>query len=306
MNSRLNIIAVENRKPPSPPPKTRREEIQAYFENEWHQNPEQFNPLRHCLEEERINRTLAFLTEHLPLEGNLKIADLGCGQGILSKKIHKIRAGLEIHAIDIAKSALESLEKEKNIQTIHACLPSTPLKDSFYDCVVSTEVIAWLLPRDHRLYFNELSRIAKKEGFIVCSTRLDLHTDYPLEHFASLVETEIEILSWKFSYHRLYIHLKKILEYPNIFKYASKNSDFRDKFFEKKEGLSRWWFRMNSTKILGVFWGMISLLSQPILNWVKKSRRLLLILEKITRIFFQEKGISHVLFIGKKKSLNIS
>jgi len=55
-------------------------------------------------------------------------------------------------------------------------------------------------------------RLCTEEGSIVCSTQIDIHSDDAFSLFASLMETEIIIEEWQFSYHRIYIRTLEILK----------------------------------------------------------------------------------------------
>jgi hypothetical protein len=59
-NNPLTIISVTPPSPqkmPLPSRLTRRRELQAKFERLWLLEPEQFNPLRNCMQRERLERT---------------------------------------------------------------------------------------------------------------------------------------------------------------------------------------------------------------------------------------------------------
>lgn len=302
--NRLQIIAVEKKDPSSQKSsrtKTSREEIQARFERMWRQNPNQFDPLRNCAEKERLKRTFLLIQKYISLKEK-KIADLGCGAGILSQTLNE--AGGVIEAIDVATMALEKIhEKALPIKTIQDCLPSTLLKDDAYDVVICTDVIAYLPEKDHRLFFNELARLVKKDGYVVCSTPIDLNSEDALQGFASLAQTEIEFLDWIVSYHRLYIALKRFFEAPTDFFHASRNVEFRNSKLAERNSFANWWFKINSTSFLSLFWKMIAFGFNPIARFIKDNRLFMLILEKISRFLYGDAAISHAIFIGKRRLL---
>lgn len=249
-NNPLQIIEVHQGPPiQEKPPSKRisREEIRACFERKWLQNPEKFNPLRNIKERERIARTMEFIQDHLQLK-NLKAVDLGCGYGELTKRLS--RAGAIVDAVDVASNALVKIDNLglQKVKTIQDCLPATFLEDEAYDLVLCTDVIALLEEKNFRLLFSELSRLVKKDGYIVCSTPIDINSDDALPRFANLAQTEFTILDWKFSYHRIYISLK---------------------------------------------------------NWLGggQNRRFLLIMEQLSKVLYGDAGISHAIFIAKRRPL---
>lgn len=259
MNERLNIITddhPENEKRASFTKRrsdTERTETQARFERLWLIDPEQFNPDRSLLESVRIERTKAFLDD---LPAVKTCVDLGSGYGVLG--LFMAEKGCEVTAVDIAKNALNRLVGLKGITTSQDYIPNTNLQDNSFDLVLSTDLIAFLNKHEYRLYVSELVRLCKQDGIIVCSTPIDIHSDDALHLFVSLMETEIIIDDWCFSYHRLYIRLLEIL---------------------KKLRLT------------------------PLMKILRDSKAFLNCCEKISKAIWQNEGISHAIFRGRKKPL---
>lgn len=195
---------------------TRRQEFQARFDRMWLLDPKQFDPTRNSRERERVERTLHLLLRHIHLEGK-RVADLGCGSGYISRRIASYKA--DVDAVDISGKALKHLQTEDTAH-IKACqdfVPSTTLQDDHYDLVISTELIAYLPEELFRLYFSELSRLVKPDGWIVCSTSIDISTDEGEHRFISLAETEIVIHECLYSYHRFTILLTDFFKAPSHF-----------------------------------------------------------------------------------------
>ncbi|MCB1112467.1 MAG: class I SAM-dependent methyltransferase [Chlamydiales bacterium] len=231
-----------------------RQEVQARFERLWLDDPEQFNPQRNCMERERIQRTRDLILAYVNPQGK-KTGDLGCGYGALSLLLQKMGASVE--SIDIAANALKRLEG-KGLELKQDFLPKTLVEDSYYDLVICTDVIGDVAPKVYRHFFAELARVVKDEGYVVCSTALDIDTDDALQRFAELAETELIVTDWSLSYHALYIRLKRFCRYLPL------------------KGLH---------------------------SWLDQSKKVLLFLEKITRLFWSETGMSHAIFIAKRKPL---
>lgn len=324
-NHRLNIIDVSNPNPnpdlnPKPtdpsnsnsnnetstkssnPRRARREEAKAKFERLWLLDPEQFNPMRNALQRERLNRTWTLMREYFSA-ANLIIADLGCGGGDLSAKLAE--EGAHVDAIDIANNALKVLQT-KNIQNITGSqdyVPNTMLKDEAYDVVISTEVIAFLHPDQYRLFTSELARIMRSKAFVVCSTEIDIHSDDALHRFADIAETEFEVEKWIFSYHALYIHLLNFMSAPSRFAKAWRDKEYRQKELKDRVSVQHWWFKVNSTAIPATLWRVVQYMMNPLLNYIRQSNRILIGLENVCRFIWSESGISHAIFIGKRRSL---
>ena len=202
---------------------------------------EQWKPLENdSVEVERINRTCQLIKKCLDLKGKV-VADLGCGSGEITRFLRD--QGALVHAVDLSRIALKNLQQEQGIKNFPDFIPRTTLEDYSYDLVVCTDVIGDLPENDYRLLMNELSRLVKNDGLVVCSTPIDIDSDESLPLFNYLANTEFEILEWVVSHHRLRIKLP---------------------FFKK----SRLWMRLT---------------------------------ESITKNLYDETGISHAMFIGKRK-----
>lgn len=303
-NNPLKIVSID-RKPTEATSlinnrKHRRDEIQARMDRLWNQNPEQFNPLRNCTERDRLDRTSILIQDFLPLSEKT-VVDLGCGEGEFSRRMRD--GGASVHAVDVSTIPLSKVKKIENIIPIQDCLPNTELKNDAYDLVVCNEVIAYLNIEDYRLFFAELSRIVKPQGFVVCSTALDVGTNDPLDKFARLAETEFEISKWTLSHHLLHIRFCDFFEAPSRFIKACHDSAYRHKQIEDRKGLSRLWFQWNSSPALAFFWYPFQFLFKPAVTLLKQNRSLMLFMEKMTRFLWNESGISHAIFIGKRRPL---
>ena len=211
-DKKLNIVSIQNSSGRSTSDSTAqrdwRRAAQAKFERMWLVDPEQFNPLRNCMERERIELTWNLANEFLQPKDCLAL-DLACGGGVMTKRLKG--AGAKVHALDIASTALKILAQDVPDvdQTFQQCLPHTTLEDDAYDLLFADEVIAYLPVKELRLFMAELCRLVKPNGFAICSTSLDLDSQDPLIRFASLAETEFKIHKWVCSHHRLYIRLRK-------------------------------------------------------------------------------------------------
>lgn len=304
-DERLKIISTQSKTPEQTIFDSRngwRKEAQEHFEQMWLNDPHQFNPLRNCMERERLARTWKLANKFIPLQDKL-VGDLACGGGVLSKQLKE--AGAKVHALDIASQALQILrEYVPNIdETFQQCLPHTTWEDNVYDLLFADEVIAYLPAQQLRLFMSELCRLVKPNGYVICSTSLDLDSQDPLERFASLAETEFKIHEWSCSYHRLHIRLRNFFGAPKFYTHASNNEEYRQQELQKRKGFSRKWLNWNSQRPLVFFWKGLQFLFNPIDHLLKQNRTILLFLEKICRFFWGENGISHAIFIASRRPL---
>lgn len=303
--SRLNIIKDSSKEDSTSRPffasrLDRKKALQAKFERLWLLHPEQFNPLRNCMERERLERTWSLLTHYIHPHEKF-MADIGCGAGVFSRRLRD--AGAKVDAIDIAENALKYMREQDthDITPKQDAMPSTMLPDQAYDAIVCTELIAELPPEDYRLFFSELSRLIKPNRYVICSSPLDIRTEGGVKKLMELAETEFTIDGFVLSYHALYIRLKNFFKAPGRYVKGWKDPHFRQQEQERRAGFSRFWFRLHSTPPLVWLWIPISWLFIPILATFRNSHYLLIGLEKICQFLWDESGISHIIFIGKRR-----
>ena len=294
---------TESRDPPAQRKRrSYREEAQAKFERLWLLDPEQFNPLRTAMQRSLLDTTWNIVASFMEWEGK-KVADLGTGMGVIARRLAKL--GASVHAVDIATQPLQNMQQESlpGLTPMQDYVPRTTLSDDFYDVVVSTELIGFLPPEEHRLFFSELARIVKNSGALLCSTAIDIHSEDALERFAGLVDTEFSVRQWVFSYHAYFIHLGELLKAPAHFARAKADPEYRLEALKKRLGFYKKWFWLQSTPLFGTFWKAVAWILKPCIRSFEQSKGILLFLEKVCRFVKNEGGISHAFFIGEKRPL---
>lgn len=281
---------------------SRKIEAQATFDRLWKVDPLHLDPTRNVMERERISRSFNLLHSKIALEGK-KIADLGCGKGdfayLLAEK------GALVDAVDISGLALKMLKERgsKNILTFQEYVPSTTLKDNAYEAVVCLDLIAYLQPDEYRLLFSELARLVHNDGVVLGSSALDIDSEDALQRYNALVETEFQVEEWVFSYHRLWIRLKEWVDAPAHFARAGRDLQYRTRALKERSGFSQTWFRWNSAPLLAPLWSALAWLLTPLTSFVRNNRSLLLTLERFCKFFWSTAGISHAIFLGKRRPL---
>ena len=218
----------------------KRKEEEAKFERLWLKDPEQFNPLRSCLEKERLTRSWELLTKSVSLKDK-KVVDLGCGSGYFSRQLAQAEAIVD--AVDIAENALKVFRQEgaEKIHLIQDAMPRTQLPDHTYDIVVCTDLIAYLPKEDYRLFFAELARLLKPDGILLCSTPIDIDTTGGVEKFLSLLRTEFEIKETSLSYNAFYLKFSRFFRWMRgIFekKIVMLKMEKICRFFSSHDGIS--------------------------------------------------------------------
>jgi 2-polyprenyl-3-methyl-5-hydroxy-6-metoxy-1,4-benzoquinol methylase len=301
--NRLNIITIhEPSETPAASHASKVHELRAQLERQWLIDPNQFNPLRNCMERERLERTWLLIQRHIDVQGK-QIADVGCAAGVFTRRLRE--AGAEMTGVDIAENALKqfSLTDSNHIILIQGTLPNTPLSDQSFDMVVCTDVLAYLPKGEYRLFFAELARLLPSEGLLVCSSPIDIHTEQGVERLVELAQTEFEILEDCTSHFAFYLKIKHFLKTPLLIIRGWHHSDVRRKELVNRRGLSYGWYWLNTAPPFVWIWALLEFLSRPLLKLINNSRRLLLFLEKICRFFSSDSGINHYLFIGRKRPI---
>jgi 23S rRNA (guanine745-N1)-methyltransferase len=115
---------------------------------------------------EPMAKAVAMLIDENKTTGqNLRLLDLGCGEGYYSRKIacfckHNEQIGL--HGIDIAKFAIAAAaKKQPNARFIVASSNRLPYTDQYFDFVLRV-----FAPSDD----NELKRVLKSSGYLITVT----------------------------------------------------------------------------------------------------------------------------------------
>lgn len=275
-------------------------EAEAVFERLWLTSEENFDPNRNCMEQLRIERTLELISEKINVDKK-QVADLGVGFGEISKSLRN--KGAKVDAVDIAQKPLKRLEQERDINTMQDYVPYTALKDDAYDLVVSTELIAYLPREEFRIYFSELSRLVKADGYVICSTLVDVYSEDAAQKFASFAETEFIIEKWVLSYHYLWTRFLNFFEAPKRYLKAIYEKRVRQEELAKRHGLSKAFYKAFTAYPASFFWRVLEWIFHPLTHLLKNQKGLLLALESISKFIWQEQGISHALFLGRRRPL---
>lgn len=95
-----------------------------------------------------------------------KLLDIGCGAGEISEKL--INIGYEVYGLDISRKALQAAKK-KGVKTKRWNLSKgLPYKNQAFEYVFAGETIEHLI--DIEFILSEISRVVKKEGFLMITT----------------------------------------------------------------------------------------------------------------------------------------
>ena len=128
------------------------------------------------------------LLENVPLEKNMRILDLGCGNGLTSVFLAK-EYGVQVFAVDLWISASDNLKRfqEMNVDDlvipIHADAHKLPFADKYFDVVVSVDAYHYFGNNDE--YFDKyLKRLLKPKGIVALAfpgMKYEVHKNIPQE-----------------------------------------------------------------------------------------------------------------------------
>ncbi len=138
---------------------------------------------------------------------------------------------------------------------------------------------------------------------MVCSTPIDIYSEDAFSRFATLAETEFKIHTWKISHYALYLKLLHLFKAPSKFFNAWLDKNRRDEGLKHRRGLYRWWFKVNSTAIPAMMWAPVQFILYPLVYFLEQNRACMLFFEKLCHFFQQDRGISHVTFVGKRRPI---
>lgn len=171
-----------------------------------------------------------YLYKTIGVGGNLRILDIGCGDGLLSIALAKKKnsvMGIDVSDVSIGLA-------NKNIKIFHCervtfkqmdCL-NLLFPNNYFDLVVSFDLIEHLHPDDLNPHLNEVHRILKENSFYLISTPNRIFYQSGGLHLKTYTHSNIEkILSQKFIVkspvfnwnpffmkNKSLFHLKKIIE----------------------------------------------------------------------------------------------
>lgn len=305
--NRLNIISVTSKNSSDQvyqgSRNAQKKEIQAKFERLWLVDPERFNPLRNCMERERLERTWQLINKHIALSDHPHTVDIACAAGVFSRRLRD--AGAQVDAVDISENALKKFREADadKIELKQDTMPETHLPDQGYKLVICTELIAELPREDYRLFFAELSRIIQPDGYLICSSPIDIDSVGGVEKLIELAQSEFDIIEEIASYHALYLRLRRLVNAPSRFTEGWQNPEIKRKEMTFLRGFNRLWYWLNTTPLLVWFWYACDPCMSPFRNLLRNNSKVLLFLEKVCRFLSDQDGISHYLFIAKRRPL---
>ena len=122
------------------------------------------------LHQQRFIKTLEMIKKYVDFRKKLKVLDIGSWPGYLSVALLKM--GADVTAIDLKSERLEVL-KQFGIPIIEMDLNKfkyLPFENNSYDCVIFSETIEHINPKNVPKILREIKRILKPNGIILLTT----------------------------------------------------------------------------------------------------------------------------------------
>ena len=191
------------------------------FWNKQFSTPIKFKDLDR-MTKDKINTIIKFLPKE-----NLKILDLGIGQGYLEQRLQKIGKNYELYGIDISEKTIDRLKKkiDGNFIIGDVLKIKNYYKNNYFDAIVAIELIEHISPRQIFKFYKDIRSLLKPAGIFILSTPLNenlrLMKENPSSHVREYTEpiivTELKLSGFKvlgkryfFAFKNLY-SIKKIL-----------------------------------------------------------------------------------------------
>ena len=113
------------------------------------------------------------ILDHYNIKAGQRILDVGCGKGFLLHEMKLLIPGLEIKGIDVSEYALTSAQEGIRPFLDLGTASQLPCPDAYFDLVISLTTLHNLFIYDLEQALNEISRVSKKDSYIVVESYRD-------------------------------------------------------------------------------------------------------------------------------------
>jgi SAM-dependent methyltransferase len=115
---------------------------------------------------------IKFIKKHLKKKVNAKILDIGCGGGRLAILYRKCAS--KLIGIDAALNSLANAKRTDFYDLlVHCSIENNPFPDSYFDLIVSTDVLGHTFLETKEKVYSEMWRMLKPEGIMIHAIETD-------------------------------------------------------------------------------------------------------------------------------------
>ena len=118
----------------------------------------------------RLDVSASVLASACRASGTVRLLDVGCGQGDLTKRLDAAPIAMEYVGVDIALNALiRAKHQSPRHGYVEGALPALPFADSTFDVACALEVLYYLDANEMSEALADLARILRPGGRLVIS-----------------------------------------------------------------------------------------------------------------------------------------
>ncbi|MFC1626982.1 class I SAM-dependent methyltransferase [Patescibacteria group bacterium] len=103
----------------------------------------------------------------VPKNKNLKVLDIGCGDGVLLSLISQ-KISADLTGVDLDVDSLKTAKTKVKAKFIKANAYKLPFKANAFNLIISSEIIEHL--SDTKKYLSEITRVVKSKGLVIITT----------------------------------------------------------------------------------------------------------------------------------------
>ncbi len=136
-----------------------------------------------------------FTASLLPIKGDVKILDLGCGTGLELEFYFQLNSEASVVGIDLSADMLESLQKKftyKNIGLINGSYFDVPLGENRFDAAISVESLHHFTDVQKLGLYRKLSRALTENGYFVLTDYFAESEELETHYFSELERLKSE------------------------------------------------------------------------------------------------------------------
>jgi tRNA (cmo5U34)-methyltransferase len=144
---------------------------------------------RHVLQDIDGSEDYIQIAGLIPLSGNLRILDLGCGTGLELDEIFKVNPSVYVAGIDLAEKMLEKLKqkhaaRENQLKLVLADYFNIDFGRGVFDVALAVRTLHHFSPEEKEGLYRRIHAALKPEGFYIEADNMAPNQEFEDFHFA--------------------------------------------------------------------------------------------------------------------------